>query len=289
MSTTFLILACGALVTAIVLFTLYWISDESKANQRDRIVYIGSYLIIFTGIVVGGGSVLASRAGTEIHKAQVPIHTLIFVLLGYMYLHHALVIEPRRKHEDAYYAPISGPAFIFFIIIIIGKLFFDIFLDLHFLWACLVTCGAAIVLKRRNPQYIVFKTVAVLLVLMFLGLILLDPFVYVRGHDDFIRLLLMSAGLNAMYASVPFLFIVWGMLHWKVLSQAETGKVFRWTAVFVIGSLVYRDPVAREYISMVPLMKDIVPAATGAGAYFLPVAVLLTKHDINSKNTQQAS
>lgn len=269
----------GFLLFGIVGFTLYWLS-----KSKDKIVTNSSILLWLGGWGLGFLSILLARHGVLVSEYAGLAHVTGLVLFGYVWFHKHLLLDPKDDGAEAYYLPIGKYTFIALALICTVLTLFRHFEDIHFLLACLVTSGIATILHRRGPSLRAFQLSAIFLVLLFLGLVVADPFIFGYAKEkDVIHALAKSAGFHAMYAIFPFLLIIWGMLRLKLATSIDIPKVFHWTTACVLGCLVYRNPLAAAFITKIPIMKDIVPAGVCGVAYLMPLGLVLSRRSVDSK------
>jgi len=262
------------LVFILVVTVLYWVStDRWKAvlNVAALLLVYWCYFLIIHVFVLPGDAGWTPKLGL--------LASANIILLILSILHYFLVIE-ANKWKDYQYDFAGPPVAIGVGIWLLGGLLGirALQFDQHFFSVIFVTCMLNFLGRRFFASESYFRWAAVVVVLGYLLAVVLDAFVYDYGEGDYILSLIRSAAVKGFYALAAILFFSYNLLRLGVVAEVNRRKLVLWSLTLVAGSLLYRNPLTRDFANRIPIFKDLLPASAGFGAVLVfPIGILISK------------
>ena len=254
-------------VVALGLLTLFWVS------KRKSIVTDAVALVIIIRIVwLFGSPWLLRNLHAEVSPGLGTIANLTAALLLFTLLYEqiCLVDEPPAEKYFDFLSPwtLVVPALFLFTSWTLLDL---IQLDDHFALAWALTIVLAWITRKTPTNETLFQIFAVVVVLVWTGLFIADPFIYGYREDTELDMDIFAKSLayNAGWAFAPILFFLGNMCQKGLLSKIDNRKVFKYVFFIWVGSLFYRDPLVRDFVGKLPIFDKFVPASLGATALLL--------------------
>lgn len=256
-------------VTGISIFVAFFTNSNKKRVFHAAIILIWIHLIaIFF---------LFYLLELQYHPVAGFLATLGWGALMYVNFYYCFLLEFDDGESDWFYNLSSPVVSCFLIACLLGQLVFKKYYEPEFLTGATIVGLLHYLTRKHEQNYALFQFSAIFVTFLYLLLFLVHPLLYGADFHDYPRAIFVSLALNAGFAVFPYCFFMGNLRNKGLVNNIDMKATFRLVFFCSFGAMLYKDPIAHDFVNRLPIFKELLPGASSAVAFFYPAIVAILK------------